>query len=102
MAVGVAVAMMVVVCVPVVVGMGVRHPKMLYYNITGVHRRYARVDGLKGATGCVANAVNNDSCGVRSIEDHIGIRAHDNTTDIAPVGGTSSMGMISDQVNDSL
>ena len=45
--------MMVVVGVPVgVVGMGVRHPKMLYYNITGVYRVPSMEpkggDGLRG------------------------------------------------------
>jgi len=58
--------------VGVVVGMGVSHLSMLYYNITDVYQGRQR-GALKGTPGGVANAVNDNPGRIRSIEDHVRI-----------------------------
>ena len=50
----------------------------------------------------MANAVNDDSGRVRSVEYHIRIGTCDDAAEITLVGDASGVGMISEQTNDGL
>ena len=98
-----AMGMDVAMGMAVTVGIGWNHGKMLYYNITGVHKRKPGSPlALAGAAGGMANAVNDNPGRVRPVEDDIRVRVCHEATEVALVGGTSAFGMVGEEINSGL
>jgi hypothetical protein len=50
----------------------------------------------------VANSVNNDPGGVRPAEDDVEVFIYHKAAEIVPAGGTSGIGMVSEDIKDAL